>query len=217
MFFALLDFPVLLQIECRHPFPFFNVSLSLYCFDYIPTPKKSRSPWKRNESWKWGCLGAVIFVRWDPPVLILLTLMERSTGVKTLRSSKSLIPNSLSDVQCDPAQCKMRVFKGFGRKKWQRNQNKCSQSTCNTVKCSVKARTLPTTFCLLQQFSQLTFRQFCFYGTVNVRHIWNRSMTWYHRKDYQSVKTPLSSEPKQKYLEMNCISRHAVVLELFFF
>lgn len=62
-------------------------------------------------------------------------------------------------------------FKGFGRKKWQRNQNKCSQPTCNTVKCSVKARTLPTTFCLLQQTSQLTFRQFSLWYSECKTHL----------------------------------------------
>lgn len=62
-------FPVepLRQIKCQHPFPFFfNVSLSLYCFDYILTPKKSQLPWKRNGSWKWGCLGAARSAGIDP-------------------------------------------------------------------------------------------------------------------------------------------------------
>lgn len=97
-------------------------------------------------------------------------------------------------------------FKGFGRKKWQRNQNKCSQPTQLNV-ASKPGPSLP----LSVSYSRLasSHSDSFLYGTVNVRHIWNRSMTWYRRKDYRSAKPSLSSEPKQKYLEMNCISRHS--------
>lgn len=112
VYFIFYTFQSALLLKSQHLFPFWTFSpLYIWFLIIVSTPRIVTSK-EKQCSYLSGCCD--FLQTWH----CSYTLMNWTTGVKTLQSLKS--PNFLNDVQCVLVQCRMTVYCKLclGRRSW---------------------------------------------------------------------------------------------------